>query len=73
MSEGAGIMSEGYDKIMESLHAFKARENNLKIKKRIIEKELDKIQKQKIILAVIISGGDPKYVEEAFNNETNKI
>lgn len=53
-----------YEEIMKSLDEFKKRENKLLLQKKMIEDELKEIQKQKIILAVIICGGDPKYIEE---------
>ena len=58
-----------YEEIMASLNAYKKRENKLKLQRKRIDKELDKIHKQKIVLAIIISGGDPKYIEEAFKDE----
>ena len=58
-----------YEETMQTIKEFKKRENKLLLEKKRIEIELDKIQKQKMILAIIISGGDPKYVEEVMNNE----
>ena len=53
-----------YEETMNAIREFKKRENKLKIQKKRIEIELEEIQKQKMIIAIIISGGNPKYVEE---------
>ena len=53
-----------YEETMNSIREFKKKENKLKLEKKRIELELEKIQHQKLILAIIISGGNPKYVEE---------
>lgn len=58
-----------YEETMNSIREFKKRENKLKLQKKRIDIELDKIHKQKIVLAVILSGGNPKYVEEVFKDE----
>ena len=58
-----------YEEIMKSLDEFKKKENKLLIQKKRIEIELEEIQKQKMILSIIISGGNPKYVEEVFKDE----
>lgn len=55
-----------YEETMNAIQVFKKRENKLLLQKKRIELELEKIQKQKMILAIIISGGNPKYVEEVF-------
>lgn len=58
-----------YEETMNAIREFNKRENKLKLQRKRIDIELDKIQKQKIVLAIIISGGNPKYVEEVLLNE----
>ena len=59
-----------YEEAMDSIREFKKKENKLKIQKERIELELERIQYQKMILAIIISGGNPKYVEELIKDGT---
>ena len=61
-----------YEETKNSIREFKKKENKLKLQKKRIELELEKIEHQKMILAIIISGGNPKYAEEILN-ETNNI
>lgn len=58
-----------YEETMNAIREFKKKENKLKLEKKRIEIELEEIQKQKMILAIIISGGNPKYVEEVMKND----
>ena len=61
-----------FDEIMKSLDAYKKYENKLRAERKRIDDELERIAKQKIILAIMLSGGDPKYVEEVFfGNDKN--
>lgn len=59
-----------YEETMNAIREFKKRENKLKIQKKRIELELERIQYEKMILAIIISGDDPKYVEELIKDGT---
>ena len=58
-----------YEECMQAIIDFKKRENKLLLQKKRIELELKEIQLQKMELAIIISGGNPKYIERVINNE----
>jgi len=58
-----------YEECMQAIIEFKKKENKLLLQKKRIELELKEIQLQKIELAIIISGGNPEYIERVINNE----
>lgn len=58
-----------YEECMQAIIEFKKKENKLLLQKKRIELELKEIQLQKMELAIIISGGNPKYIERVINNE----
>lgn len=61
-----------YEECMQAIIEFKKRENKLLLQKKRIELELKEIELQKMELAIIISGGNSKYIQEVINNELTR-